>query len=71
VACPAEGALAEALDAHAIERLPLPGTTLSFRIHPVTTSRGLIDLVRSAVVLRRTARTWGADVIHAFRRTRR
>jgi glycosyltransferase involved in cell wall biosynthesis len=65
VACPPRGPLVDALDARGIERLEIPGTTLSFRLHPVMTARGLLGLARSVVAVRRLAREWRADVIHA------
>jgi glycosyltransferase involved in cell wall biosynthesis len=65
VACPPLGRLGQALDALGVERLDIPGTGISFRLHPVTTTRGLIELGRSVVAVRRLARSWGADVIHA------
>jgi L-malate glycosyltransferase len=45
--------------------MPMPGTEVSFRLHPVTTSRGAADLARSTAAVRRLARVWRADVIHA------
>lgn len=65
VACPPAGALADALDDQGVERLPIPGTELSFRLHPVTTSSGLADLALSAHAVARHARAWKADVVHA------
>ncbi len=65
VACPPHGPLADALDAHGVERLKIPGTTLSFRLSPVTSARGALDLARSVQAVRRLARSWRADVIHA------
>jgi glycosyltransferase involved in cell wall biosynthesis len=65
VACPADGPLAAALDAAGVERLDLPGTDLSFRLHPARTPAGAAALVASARVLARHQRRWRADVIHA------
>src|SRR3954453_17545031 len=65
VACPAGGRLSERLDAEGIERHPIAGTDLSFRLQPATTARGLVGLARSAWDRRRLARRWRADVIHA------
>jgi len=65
VACPPEGRLADVLDARGIERHPLPGTRVSFRLHPVDTPRGLADLGRSAAAVGEIARRAGADVVHA------
>ncbi len=65
VACPPDGPLAAALDRAGVERLPLPGTDLSFRLHPARTPAGLARLAASARALGRHARRWRADVIHA------
>lgn len=65
VACPSSGPLAARLDQQGVERLPIAGTQLSFRLHPLTTPRGLADLERSALALARHARGWRADVVHA------
>jgi glycosyltransferase involved in cell wall biosynthesis len=65
VACPPEGTLAEALDRAGVERLPLPGTELSFRLHPARTPVGMARLAASAHVLARHARRWRADLVHA------
>src|SRR4051812_48364853 len=65
VACPPAGPLADALDAAGVERLAIPGTSLSFRLRAATTGRGLADAARSAIAVRALARRWRADVIHA------
>ena len=65
VACPADGPLAAALERAGVERLPIGGTDLSFRLHPARTSVGLVALAASARQLARHARRWRADVIHA------
>jgi glycosyltransferase involved in cell wall biosynthesis len=65
VACPADGPLAAAVDRAGVERLPLPGTDLSFRLHPTRTPAGLAALAASARALAGHARRWRADVIHA------
>ena len=65
VACPSAGPLADALDEHRVERLDIRGTDLSFRLRPVTTARGMAELARSAHAVRRHARAWKADVVHA------
>ena len=65
VACPPEGRLAEVLDARGVERHALPGTALSFRLHPVDTPRRVADLARSTRIVGTLARRVGADVIHA------
>jgi glycosyltransferase involved in cell wall biosynthesis len=65
VACPPTGPLSDALRARGIEQLPIAGTAVSFRLHPRATSKGLLDLVRSARALRGHVRRWRPDVIHA------
>ncbi|MDP1857957.1 MAG: hypothetical protein Q8K82_04770, partial [Gemmatimonadaceae bacterium] len=43
----------------------LPGTSASFRLHPVRTPRALTAIARSAVTVTRIARRLGVDLIHA------
>jgi glycosyltransferase involved in cell wall biosynthesis len=65
VACPPEGPLAEAVDAAAIERLPVPAFEASLRLHPVQTPVGLARLAAGGVSLARTVRRHRPDVLHA------
>jgi glycosyltransferase involved in cell wall biosynthesis len=65
VACPAEGPLAGALDEHAIRRIPIAGTDVSFRLRPLTTTRGLVALGASSLGLVRAIRRWRPAVVHA------
>ena len=65
VACPAEGPLKASLAELGVRHFDLPGTEVSFSLHPVKTPRGLASLLRSAVSLRTIAGRFGADVIHA------
>lgn len=65
VACPPEGRLARMLEERAIEHLPIDGTDVSFRLDPRQTSRGLALLAGSGRQLRRLARRWRPDVVHA------
>jgi L-malate glycosyltransferase len=65
VACPPEGPLAAALDEHGVARVPITGTDVSFRLHPVSTPRGLAALAGSALGLVRTLRRLRPDVVHA------
>ena len=43
----------------------LPGTTASFRLHPVRTPRALVAMARSAVTVAQIAHRRGVDIIHA------
>jgi glycosyltransferase involved in cell wall biosynthesis len=65
VACPPTGTLPDRLDAAGIERLPLPHVDLSLRLHPTRTARGLAEVVAAGVALRRAAKRYGADLVHA------
>lgn len=64
VACPA-GRLSSEVAALGVPVLPLKGTASSLRLHPVHTPRGLVDIARDAIALRRHTRTARPDVIHA------
>ena len=55
---------------HAVRNLDIPwtritGTTGSLRMHPIQSTRGLAETVRSAAQLRSAASMFGADIIHA------
>jgi L-malate glycosyltransferase len=65
VACPPDGGLKAALRERGIDQYDLPGAELSINLRPAQTARGLLRLLRSAISLRRTARRFGADVVHA------
>jgi glycosyltransferase involved in cell wall biosynthesis len=65
VACPAGGPLAATLNERGLTHYDIAGTEVSLALHPVRTARGLAGLARSAVGVRRVARRFGADVIHA------
>src|SRR5215218_391013 len=64
VACP-DGPLTAAVGASGVPVLPVSGTDASLRLHPFYTPRAVADISRSAVVLRRQARRFGADLVHA------
>jgi glycosyltransferase involved in cell wall biosynthesis len=64
VACP-EGELAEAVRRAGIALHPIPGTSLSARLHPVHTTRGLVRVAQAAWTIRGIARRIDADVVHA------
>lgn len=65
VACPSEGPLVQRLTQEGIEHLPIPGTQVSFRLHPRWTLVGLRDMGRSVRLLHAQIRRWHPDVIHA------
>ncbi len=65
VACPPDGPLRTMLRDRGIDQHDIRGTDVSLTLHPVQTPRGLLRLVRSGFALRRAAREFGADVIHA------
>ncbi|HSS04166.1 MAG TPA: glycosyltransferase family 4 protein [Solirubrobacterales bacterium] len=64
VACP-EGELAAAVRELGIEHEPILGTQASFRLHPVHTSRGLAEIGRSALQVRRLVARLRPDLVHA------
>lgn len=64
VACPA-GPLAVASRALGAQVTEIPGTDASLKLHPLHTSRGVADLVRSAFAVRAAARSGGPDLAHA------
>lgn len=65
VACPAAGALADAVDRAGVERLTLPSVDASLRLDPIQTPVGLAQLGSGGLALARTARRFKADVVHA------
>jgi glycosyltransferase involved in cell wall biosynthesis len=64
VACP-PGQLADEIAARGIPWRAIVGTRASFRLHPVHTTKGLADIARSALQVRRIAAAWRVDLIHA------
>src|SRR5262245_60054873 len=64
VACP-EGEFAEHVRALAVPIAPLPGTGVSFRLHPWYTPWGLAQVGAAAATLRRIANAYDIRVIHA------
>jgi glycosyltransferase involved in cell wall biosynthesis len=64
VACP-DGELATAVEAAGIRREPIAGTQASFRLHPLHTARGLLELGRSALGVRRLVARLRPDLVHA------
>jgi len=59
------GPLRERVRALGIRTEILPGTSASFRLHPVRTPRALIAIARSAVTVGRIAHRLRVDLIHA------
>ena len=64
VACP-DGALAEALAVRTVTHWRIAGTQASFRLHPLHTSRGLMEIARSSIEVRRIVARQQPDVVHA------
>lgn len=64
VACP-DGELAEELRRIGAERFPIVGTGASFRLHPLHTTRGLAEIARSSLQVRRLGRRTAPDLLHA------
>ena len=64
VACP-EGELSAELRRLGIEPIPIRGTKASFRLHPLHTSRGLLEMGRSSLQLRRIVKRLSPDLVHA------
>jgi L-malate glycosyltransferase len=64
VACP-EGELAERLRDGKVRVERIPAIDASLRLHPVHSPRGAAQIVRSALAVRRAARSQDADLIHA------
>lgn len=65
LACPPAGPLAALVDGAGIRRFPVPAFEASLRLHPVQTPVGLARLGAGGVSLARTARRYGADLLHA------
>jgi glycosyltransferase involved in cell wall biosynthesis len=64
VACP-KGELSAELRASRIETIPIRGTEASFRLHPLHTSRGLLEMAQSSVQIRRIVKRLSPDLVHA------
>lgn len=63
-ACP-PGELADAFAEIGIAPQPIVGTQASFRLHPLHTSRGLAEIGRSALQVRRIVARLAPDLVHA------
>jgi L-malate glycosyltransferase len=64
VACP-DGPLAAAVKDLGIPVVAVSGTSASLRLHPVHTSRAVVEIARTAMGVRSLARDTGADLVHA------
>jgi L-malate glycosyltransferase len=64
VAC-AQGPLAEKVRELGIPVMTVGGTSGSLKLHPVYTPRAVVDVATSALALKRLARRFGADLVHA------
>ncbi len=64
VVCP-EGELSGEVRALGIEPIPISGTGASFRLHPLHTSRGLLEIGRSSLQVRRIVERVSPDLVHA------
>jgi L-malate glycosyltransferase len=64
VACP-EGPLSNAVRELGVPVARVPGAEGSLKLHPWHTTRGVIDIGRTAWAVRRLATTHGADLVHA------
>ena len=65
VACPPDGPLAQLVDRAGIRRFSVPAFEASFRLHALRTPVALARLGVSGVAVARTARRYGADLLHA------
>jgi L-malate glycosyltransferase len=64
IACP-PGELARASAAQGVVVERVPGTDSSLRLHPWHTPRGVVEIGRAALAVRRLADGVGADLVHA------
>lgn len=64
VACP-EGELSAEVRALGIEPITISGTKASFRLHPLHTGRGLLEIARCSLQVRRIVARVGPDLVHA------
>ena len=64
LACPV-GPLADRARDLGVRIAPIPASQLTFRLHPLHTSRGLVDMARAAARLRAAVRRIGPAVVHA------
>jgi L-malate glycosyltransferase len=64
LACP-PGPLTEAARALGLAVTRVAGTDGSLKLHPIHTSRAVVDLGRAALAVRKAAKTMRADLVHA------
>jgi hypothetical protein len=65
IVCPAASHMAEVADRACLPLYKLPAVDASLRLDPVWTPVGLGQLALGGAALRRAARHFGADVVHA------
>ena len=65
VACPETGPLADLLDDAAVQHVPIPAFEASLRLDPVQTPLNLTRLGIGGVALKRAAKRFDADLLHA------
>jgi L-malate glycosyltransferase len=65
VACPETGPLADLLDDAAVQHVPIPAFEASLRLDPVQTPLNMTRLAVGGVALKRAAKRFDADLIHA------
>ena len=65
VACSPRGRFAAEMDRIAVPRFTIPAAEASFRLDPIQTPRGAATLAIAGAALRRAARRFQPDVIHA------
>jgi len=65
VACPETGPLADLLDDAAVQHVPIPAFEASLRLDPVQTPLNLTRFAIGGVALKRAARRFDADLLHA------
>ena len=64
VACP-HGPLEEAVHGLDVETVTLPATEGSLKLHPIWTSRALLTMVQTALLVRRRSAQMKVDLVHA------
>lgn len=65
VACPADGPLADLVDAAAVQRFHVPAFEASLRLHPLHTPVGVARMAAGSAALARVTRRFAPDLLHA------